>query len=57
MVHTSIDDPIDKIAYYIDRPQERKAIAQAGQARTLKDHSTVQRGKELIDIFTRYLSS
>jgi spore maturation protein CgeB len=56
ITYTSIDDLIDKIAYYIDRPEEQQAIAQAGQARTLKDHSTVQRSKELIEIFTRYLS-
>ncbi len=56
VTYSNVADLIDKIAYYIDRPEERKAIAQAGQARTLKDHSTVQRGKELIDIFTRYLS-
>jgi spore maturation protein CgeB len=57
ITYTNIDDLIDKIAYYIDKPQERESIAQAGQARTLKDHSTVQRSKELIELFTRYLGS
>jgi spore maturation protein CgeB len=56
ITYTSIDDLIDKIAYYIDRPQERESIALAGQARTLKDHSTVQRSQELIEIFSRYLN-
>jgi spore maturation protein CgeB len=46
---------VELINYYIDQPQERESIAQAGQARTLKDHSTVQRSKELIEIFSRYL--
>jgi spore maturation protein CgeB len=55
ITYTSIDDLIDKIQYYIDRPTELTSIAQAGQARTLKAHSTVQRSKELIEIFTRYL--
>jgi spore maturation protein CgeB len=53
--YTSIDDLIDKIAYYIDNPQERELIARAGQARTLKDHNTIQRSKELIEIFNMYL--
>ncbi len=56
ITYTSINDLIDKIAYYIDKPQERESIALAGQARTLKDHSTVQRSQELIEIFSRYLN-
>jgi spore maturation protein CgeB len=56
ITYKNTENLIELIRYYIDRPQEREAIAQAGQARTLKDHSTVQRSKELLEIFTRYLS-
>jgi spore maturation protein CgeB len=55
ITYKSTENLVELINYYIDRPQERESIAQAGQARTLKDHSTAQRSKELIEIFTRYL--
>lgn len=55
ITYKSTEDLIELINYYIDQPQERESIAQAGQARTLKDHSTVQRSKDLIAIFTQYL--
>jgi spore maturation protein CgeB len=55
ITYKSPEHLVELINYYTARPQERAEIAQAGQARTLKDHSTIQRSKQLADIFTRYL--
>lgn len=55
ITYKNMDDLIDKIKYYTDKPKEREAIARAGQIRTLKNHSTIQRSKEIIEIFCRYL--
>lgn len=46
---------VNLINYYTNQPQERESIAKAGQARTLRSHSTTQRSKELLNIFSRYL--
>jgi spore maturation protein CgeB len=56
ITYKSPEDLVELINYYGDRPQERDEIAKAGQIRTLKDHSTVQRSKELLEIFARYLN-
>jgi spore maturation protein CgeB len=55
ITYKSPEDLVELINYYTDKPQERAAIAQAGQARTLKDHDTVQRSKELLEIFSCHL--
>ena len=37
------------VEYYIHHPDERRAIAQAGRARVLKDHTMIQRMKTICD--------
>jgi spore maturation protein CgeB len=54
-VYSSTDELIEKIRYYLAHPQECKAIAAAGQKRTLSCHSTAQRSHGLIEIFHKYL--
>ena len=49
------DDLIDKVRYYLTHDDERAAIAAAGQARTLREHTYANRMKELHGILTRYL--
>ncbi len=44
-----------KVRWLIDHPAERKAIAKAGQKRTLKDHRLEQRAEELYSIITTRL--
>jgi spore maturation protein CgeB len=39
IAYTSSSDLIDKIQYFFSHRQEGEAIAKAGQARTLKDHT------------------
>jgi hypothetical protein len=43
----------EKIDYYLEHPEEREAIAKAGQARTLKDHTYRHRMQTIIDEVTR----
>ena len=45
----------DLIRYYLNHEEERKAIARAGQERTLRQHTYFQRMQELVDIVSRYL--
>jgi hypothetical protein len=40
----------DLIDYYLDRPAERKAIADAGLARTLAEHTYTERCRRLIEV-------
>jgi hypothetical protein len=49
--HTGADDLIDKIRYYLDHEEERKAIALAGYRRVMRDHRAAhrfQQGAEMI---------
>jgi spore maturation protein CgeB len=44
------DELVEKVRYYLDHDEERLRIARAGQARTLRDHTYLQRMKELEEI-------
>jgi spore maturation protein CgeB len=46
---------IDMVKYYQCNQKERDDIARAGQKRTLAQHSTIQRSRELIEVFSFYL--
>lgn len=56
-VYRSIDECIEKARWLRDHPAERKAIAAAGQARALKDHSVAQRAAGLHEHFLELLRS
>ena len=43
------------ITFYLEHDNERRAIARAGQERTLRDHTYQQRMKELVDIMRKHL--
>jgi len=43
-------DLVDKLRHYIDHDDERRAIAEAGQARTLRDHTYAKLMARLADI-------
>lgn len=43
------------IQYYLEHDDERKAIAHAGQERTLREHTYYKRMEELVDIVHKYL--
>ncbi|CEG13821.1 conserved hypothetical protein [groundwater metagenome] len=52
--YTDTKELIKKIQYYLDNEDERKKIAEAGQRRTLTDHTYEKRMKELIKIIEKY---
>jgi spore maturation protein CgeB len=43
-------DCIEKVKWLLEHENERKSIAEAGQARTLRSHTVMERCKEILDI-------
>ena len=52
VTYRSPAEAVEKARWLLDHPQERERIAAAGQARTLRDHSTAVRAAEL-DVLLR----
>ena len=48
VVYQDDRDLLEKIAYYLAHEEEREAIARAGQARTLREHTYIHRMERLI---------
>jgi spore maturation protein CgeB len=55
VVYSSPEEAAELINYYIAHPDEASAIALAGQARTLREHTYAQRMQELVHILVRHL--
>ena len=53
--YSSAEEAAQLIRYYIAHPDEAQAIARAGQARTLRDHTYRHRMAELVPILQRYI--
>lgn len=53
--YTSSKDLAEKIKYYLSHEDERIKVAQAGQKRTLKEHSYKERMNEVVKIIKKYL--
>ena len=56
IAYRSPGEAVEYIKYYMDHPEEVAAIAQAGQERTLRDHTYRHRMEELEGILKRYLN-
>lgn len=54
-VYSSTEECLEMIDYYLARPEERDKIAQAGQARTLREHTYFHRMQELTAILEHRL--
>ncbi len=50
------EEAAELIRYYVAHPDEAREIAQAGQARTLREHTYQQRMKELVPMLEHYLA-
>jgi spore maturation protein CgeB len=50
VVYDDADDLVEKVRYYLAHDDERLAIARAGQARTLREHTYAHRIAELADM-------
>jgi spore maturation protein CgeB len=57
ITYSGAGDLVEKATWYLDHDAERKAVASAGQARTLRDHTYAVRMRELVEILERYLRS
>ncbi len=55
VAYSSPEEAAELIRYYIAHPDEARAIARAGQARTLKEHTYKNRMNELAPILQRHL--
>ena len=55
VTYRSPDEAIEMVGYYLSHPDERQAIAAAGQARTLREHTYEQRMAELAHILRHKL--
>jgi hypothetical protein len=55
VTYSDADDLVDKVRYYLEHDEERERIAQAGQARTLRDHTYLNRMRELEQILSGYM--
>jgi hypothetical protein len=55
VVYSSPEEAAEMIRYYIAHPEEARVIAQAGQERTLKEHTYKKRMNELLPLLERYL--
>src|SRR4029453_17026085 len=55
VAYRSPQECAELITFYLEHENERRAIAHAGQERTLRDHTYQQRMKELVDIVRKHL--
>ncbi|MBI5635261.1 MAG: glycosyltransferase [Nitrospirae bacterium] len=55
VTYGTAEEAVEKIRYYLRHDKEREAIARAGQARTLREHTYKHRAQQLVDIIGCYL--
>lgn len=56
VAYRSAEECIEKARWLLDHPAEREAIAKAGQARTLREHTFAHRAQEMDAIIKKLLS-
>ncbi|QBK04421.1 glycosyltransferase family 1 protein [Hylemonella gracilis] len=57
VAYSSQEEAAELIRYYLDHPEEAAAIARAGQARTLREHTYRHRMEELVPVLERHLGA
>jgi spore maturation protein CgeB len=55
VAYSTQEEASELIRHYLAHPDEAEAIAKAGQARTLRDHTYKRRMDELVPILQHYL--
>ena len=50
VTYTGVEDCVEKARWLLDHPADQERIAAAGQARTLRDHTTAGRAAELAEL-------
>ena len=53
VAYRNADECAELVRYYLEHEEERKAIADAGQQRTLREHTEFQRTQQLLEIVGR----
>ena len=56
VTYKSSEECLEKARYLLDHEDERKAIAEAGQRRILRDHTYTQRALQMDELIQRTLS-
>jgi hypothetical protein len=54
VAYRSAEECLEMVGHYLAHDDERAAIAAAGEARTLRDHTYAKRMEELVEILNRY---
>lgn len=57
VAYSSPEEAAELIRYYIAHPEEARAIAHAGQDRTLREHTYQRRMEELVPVLEQYLAT
>ena len=55
IAYRNSEECVELIRYYLENDDERRAIAKAGQRRTLSEHTYYHRMEELVEIVKKYL--
>ncbi|MNY21625.1 Spore protein YkvP [compost metagenome] len=55
VTYRSVDECLEKVRWLLDHPAEREAIAKAGQARTLREHTIPHRARRFDEILRSLL--
>jgi len=57
VAYSTAEEAAELIQYYLAHPDEAQAIARAGQARTLREHTYRHRMEELVPVLQRHLEA
>jgi len=55
VVYYSVDEAVEKVTYLLDHPGEAEQIAKAGQARTLRNHTIMNRCQQIDEVIQKNL--
>lgn len=55
VTYRSVDEAVEKVSYLLDHPDEADQIAKAGQARTLRDHTVMNRCQQIDEVIQKLL--
>jgi hypothetical protein len=55
VTYSSIDEAVEKVNYLQDHPDEAEQISKAGQARTLRDHTIMNRCRQIDEVIQKLL--
>lgn len=57
VAYRSTEECVERIRYYLEHDGQRAVIAEAGKARTLRDHTYRKRMQEFVEIVQKRLAA